>query len=103
MPAIIDSAPTASRASPAPSRADDSADFIIQAAYENCAGVHDVRPRGDLRGRGAGAARTYLVLTWIGIAVMVAVLVFWVSRRTAGCTRHRLIGCAAARRSLETD
>ena len=27
---------------------------------------------------GAGAATSYMVLTWIGIAVMVAVLVYWV-------------------------
>jgi hypothetical protein len=36
---------------------------------------------------GAGAATAYMVLTWIGIAVMVAVLVYWVIWENRRLTR----------------
>ena len=42
-------------------------------------GHHDVRPRHHLRRGWRGAANgAYYVLTWIGIVVMVAVIVYWV-------------------------
>ena len=74
MPGIIDSAPDCVTTVNGALPADDSADFIIQAAYENCAGIMTFGP-GTVYGEdGAGAATSYYVLTWIGIIVMVAVL-----------------------------
>ena len=78
MPAIIDSAPDCVTSVDGAQPADDSADFIIQAAYENCAGIMTFGPGSTYGEEGAGAAGSYMVLTWIGIAVMVAVLVYWV-------------------------
>jgi hypothetical protein len=78
MPAIIDSAPSCVTSVDGAQPADDSADFIIQAAYENCAGFMTFGPGSTYGEEGAGAAGAYMVLTWIGIAVMLAVLVYWV-------------------------
>jgi hypothetical protein len=78
MPAIIDSAPDCITAVNGAQPPDDSADFILQAAYENCAGFMTFGPGSTYGEEGAGAAGSYMVLTWIGIAVMVAVLVYWV-------------------------
>jgi hypothetical protein len=78
MPAIIDSAPDCVTTVNGARPADDSADFIIQAAYENCAGIMTFGP-GTTYGEGAaGAATSYYVLTWLGIAVMVLAMVAWV-------------------------
>ncbi len=49
MPAIIDSAPDCITSVNGALPADDSADFIIQAAYENCAGIMTFGPGIDLR------------------------------------------------------
>src|SRR5687768_484518 len=87
MPAIIDSAPDCVTSVNGAEPADDSADFILQAAYENCAGFMTFGPGSTYGEEGAGAAGSYMVLTWIGIAVMVAVLVYWViweNRRLLG-------------------
>jgi hypothetical protein len=78
MPAIIDSAPDCVTHIVGAKPADDSADFIIQAAYEKCAGIMTFGPGSTYGDEGAGAAGSYMVLTWIGIAVMVAVIVYWV-------------------------
>ena len=78
MPAIIDSAPDCIANIGGAKPADDSADFILQAAYEKCAGFMTFGPGSTYGDEGAGAATAYTVLTWIGIAVMVAVLVYWV-------------------------
>ena len=83
MPAIIDSAPDCVTSVSGAQPADDSADFIIQAAYENCAGFMTFGPGSTYGDEGVGAAGSYMVLTWIGIAVMVFVLVAWV------LTEHR--------------
>jgi len=78
MPAIIDSAPDCIVNIGGAKPADDSADFIIQAAYEKCAGIMTFGP-GTTYGEGGAAANgAYYVLTWIGIVVMVAVIVYWV-------------------------
>jgi hypothetical protein len=77
MPAIIDSAPDCVTSVDGAQPADDSADFILQAAYENCAGFMTFGPGSTYGEEGAGAAGSYMVLTWIGIVVMVAVLVYW--------------------------
>jgi len=78
MPGIIDSAPSCITSVDGATPADDSADFIIQAAYEKCAGIMTFGPGSTYGEDGAAAAGFYYVLTWIGIAVTVAVLVLWV-------------------------
>jgi cytochrome oxidase assembly protein ShyY1 len=78
MPAIIDSAPSCITSVSGAKPADDSADFIIQAAYEKCAGIMTFGP-GTTYGEGAsGAATSYYILTWIGIAVTLAALAAWI-------------------------
>ena len=74
MPAIIDSAPSCVTSVDGAKPADDSADFILQAAYENCAGIMTFGPGSTYGEGGTGAAGAYLVLTWIGIIFMVAVV-----------------------------
>jgi cytochrome oxidase assembly protein ShyY1 len=87
MSAIIDSAPSCVANVAGAKPADDSADFIIQAAYEKCAGIMTFGPGTTYGDEGSGAATSYYMLTWIGIAFMVAVLVAWVlfeNRRLVG-------------------
>jgi hypothetical protein len=91
MPAIIDSAPSCITSVDGAKPADDSADFILQAAYENCAGFMTFGPGSTYGEEGAGAATSYMVLTWIGIAVMVAVLMSWVYFENRRLHAHRLI------------
>jgi hypothetical protein len=78
MPAIIDSAPDCITHISGAKPADDSADFIIQAAFAKCQGIMTFGPGSTYGEDGAGAAGSYMVLTWIGIIVMVAVIVAWV-------------------------
>ena len=87
MPAIIDSAPDCVTSVDGAKPADDSADFIIQAAYENCAGIMTFGPGSTYGEEGAGAAGAYYVVTWIGIIVMVAVLVYWLYWENRRLTR----------------
>ncbi len=99
MPAIIDSAPSCVTNVAGAEPADDSADFIIQAAYENCAGFMTFGPGSTYGEEGAAASTAYYVLTWLGIAVMVAVLVYWViwgNRRLVRWTANN--GSAALRK-----
>jgi hypothetical protein len=91
MPAIIDSSPSCVTSVDGAQPADDSADFILQAAYENCAGFMTFGPGSTYGEEGAGAATSYMVLTWLGIAVMVGVLVFWVYFENRRLHAHRLI------------
>ena len=78
MPGIVDSAPDCVTHVAGAKPADDSADFIIQAAYEKCAGIMTFGPGSTYGDEGAGASTAYYVLTWLGIALMVAVIVGWV-------------------------
>jgi hypothetical protein len=99
MPAIIDSAPDCIANVAGAKPADDSADFILQAAYEKCAGIMTFGPGTTYGEDGTSAATSYYVLTWIGIAVMVVVLVAWVifeDRRLKGHVA-RLRGANGAR------
>ena len=75
---IIDSAPSCIAHVKGALPADDSADFILQKAYEKCAGIMTFGPGGTYGEDGAAPTSSYMVLTWIGIAVMVAVIVDWV-------------------------
>ncbi|MEA2176927.1 MAG: hypothetical protein QOG77_224 [Solirubrobacteraceae bacterium] len=78
MPGIIDSAPDCVTSVKGAVPADDSADFIIQAAYEKCQGFMTFGPGSTYGEEGAGAAGSYYVLTWLGIAVFALALLAWV-------------------------
>lgn len=78
MPAIIDSAPDCITHVEGAKPADDVADFILQANYQDCAGFMTFGPGSTYGDGGTGAATSYMVLTWIGIAVMVIALVAWI-------------------------
>ena len=80
MPAIIDSAPdcVTHEVGTETARVDDSADFILQANYQDCAGFMTFGPGSTYGPEGQGAETAYMILTWVGIAFMVAVLIAWV-------------------------
>ena len=78
MPGIIDSAPSCVEKVSGAQPADDSADFIIQAAYDKCAGIMTFGPGTTYGEEGAAAAGAYYVLTWIGIIFMVVTIMAWV-------------------------
>ena len=91
MPAIIDSAPSCVTSISGAEPADDAADFVVGAAYENCAGIMTFGPGSTYGEDGAGAATQYYIVTVIGILVMVAVLVYWVYWENRRLHAHRLI------------
>jgi hypothetical protein len=80
MAAIIDSAPDCitKDAGSEDARVEDSADFILQNNYQDCAGFGTFMPGSTYGDEGTGAESIYMILTWLGIVVMVAVLVAWV-------------------------
>jgi hypothetical protein len=80
MAAIIDSAPdcVTRDAGSESARVDDSADFILQNNYQDCAGFGTFMPGSTYGDEGSGAETMYMILTWLGIVVTVAVLVAWV-------------------------
>jgi hypothetical protein len=94
VPAIIDSAPDCIKAVSGAKPADDSADFVLQAAYDKCAGIMTFGPGTTYGKGGSSAAGAYYVLTWIGIIFMVAVIVAWViyERKRLGAHVLRLTG-----------
>ena len=98
MPAIIDSAPSCIAHVAGAKPADDSADFVLQAAYEKCAGIMTFGPGTTYGDGGTGAATSYYVVTGIGIAFMVVVLVAWVVFEN-----RRLVGHVARLRSGTAD
>jgi hypothetical protein len=100
MPAIIDSSPDCVTNVEGAKPADDAADFIIQANYQDCAGFMTFGPGSTYGEGGSAAATSYYVLTGIGAAVMLACFVAWVVYEN-----RRLIAFAAAaslKRSDET-
>jgi hypothetical protein len=78
MPLIIDSSPSCVTNNEGAEPADDSADFILQANYEECAGFGTFMPGSTYGEDGSGAETAYMILTWLGIVVTVLVLVAWV-------------------------
>ena len=88
MPGIIDSAPSCITAVDGAKPADDTADFILQAAYEKCSGIMTFGPGTTWGEDGAAANGAYYVLTWIGIIVMVGALVAWVLYEARRLERH---------------
>jgi hypothetical protein len=77
MPAIIDSAPDCVVHGEHYS-ADDIADFILTDNFKDCAGFGTFMPGSTYGDDGSGAESIYMIVTWVGIVVMVAVLVAWV-------------------------
>ena len=91
MPAIIDSAPDCIVHKEG-YNADDIADFVVGNNFQDCAGFMTFGPGSTYGDEGTGAATSYYVLTWIGIAVMLAVIVGWVvyeNRHLMDWTRRR--------------
>jgi hypothetical protein len=80
MPGIINSAPDCitHAAGSESARVDDSADFILQANFQDCAGFGTFMPGSTYGEDGSGAESIYMILTWLGIVVMLVVLVGWV-------------------------
>ena len=95
MPLIIDSTPDCivHEQGTEESRVEDSADFVIGNNYQECAGFMTFGPGSTYGPEGVGAEGAYMVLTWIGIVVMVAVLIAWVV-----VENRRLIAHAIGRR-----
>src|SRR5688572_32845973 len=77
MPAVIDSSPSCVVSREGAEPADDSADFILQANYQDCAGFGTFMPGSTYGEDGSGAETIYMILTWLGIFVTLAVLVIW--------------------------
>jgi hypothetical protein len=94
MPLIIDSAPDCVVSREGATPADDSADFILQARYEDCAGFMTFGPGTTWGEGGAAAATSYYFLIWIGAAVMVAMFLAWI------LVENRTLVSYAARNAL---
>jgi hypothetical protein len=78
MPALIDSAPSCVLSREGARPADDSADFILQANYEDCTGFMTFGPGSTYGDEGTAAETAYYILTVLGIVVTLAALVAWV-------------------------
>jgi hypothetical protein len=78
MPAIINSAPDCITHKEGYS-ADDIADFILQDNFKDCGGFMTFGPGSTYGDGGAGAAGSYMVLTWLGIVVMLVAFVAWMA------------------------
>ena len=95
MPLLIDSAPDCVVHKEG-ANADDLADFILQQDYKDCAGFGTFMPGSTYGDDGSGAETLYMIVTWLGIVVMVAVLVAWVLYEN-----RRLIQAAMGYRQAE--
>lgn len=78
MPGLIDSSPSCVVSNEAAEPADDSADFILQANYEECAGFGTFMPGSTYGEDGSSAETAYYILTVLGIVVTLAALLAWV-------------------------
>ena len=95
MPAIIDSAPDCivSGNGTEEARVEDSADFVIGNNFADCTGFMTFGPGSTYGPEGQAAETPYMVLTWLGIAFMVFVIVAWTLYEN-----RRLITYSLARR-----
>jgi hypothetical protein len=96
MPAIINSAPDCITHEEGYS-ADDIADFILQDNFKDCGGFMTFGPGSTYGDGGAGAAGSYMVLTWLGIVVMVLVFAAWIvyeNRRLLEYSARNVLGRA---------
>ncbi|HEY6636850.1 MAG TPA: hypothetical protein VIZ61_04125 [Solirubrobacterales bacterium] len=101
MPAIIDSSPACITHNTGAVPADDSADFILQANFQDCAGIMTFGPGTVYGPDGNSAASAYYALTYIGIFVTIAVLIAWVvveNRRLVRYVRERRRSAAEGQR-----
>lgn len=80
MPALIDSSPecVTNETGSESARVDDSADFILQANYQDCAGFMTFGPGSTYGDEGAAADTLYYILTGLGIAATLIALLAWV-------------------------
>jgi hypothetical protein len=101
MPGLIDSSPSCVVSNEAAEPADDSADFILQANYEECAGFGTFMPGSTYGEEGSGAETAYMILTWLGIAVTLAVLAAWVLYENRQLVGH-VARLGVRRRDLST-
>ena len=94
MPAVIDSAPDCISSDPGTeaARFDDSGDFILQADYQDCAGIMTFGPGSTYGPDGVGATGAYYAVTGIGIVFMIVALIAWVAYEN-----KRLVSYAASR------
>jgi hypothetical protein len=88
VPAIINSAPDCVAHVNGMKPADDSADFIVQAAYAKCQGIMTFGHGTVYGDGGSSAATTYYILTWLGIIVTIVVIVAWVLYEDRRLSRH---------------
>jgi hypothetical protein len=89
MAAIIDSAPDCvTRNEGGQNFGEDGADFILQDNYQDCAGFGTFMPGSTYGPEGSGAESIYMILTWLGIVVTIAVLVAWVVYENRQLVRH---------------
>jgi hypothetical protein len=77
MPALIDSAPDCVTSAPGAVKG-DADDFVLQHAYESCAGFMTFGPGSTYGDEGEKAATMYYLITALGAVVLVAALVAWV-------------------------
>jgi hypothetical protein len=91
MPGIIDSAPDCITNVNGAQPPDDSADFIIQKAYENCAGFMTFGPGSTYGEDGVGANGAYYVVTVLGILVTLFVIIYWMYWENKRLHARRLI------------
>jgi hypothetical protein len=89
MPAIIDSAPSCvTHNEGGQNFGEDGADFILQSNYQDCAGFMTFGPGSTYGEDGSGAETVYMILTWLGIVVTLAVLAAWVIYENRQLIRH---------------
>src|ERR687898_3484327 len=89
MPAIIDSSPDCVTNNEGGEQfAEDSADFILQANYQDCAGFMTFGPGSTYGEDGAGADTLYMILIWLGILATVVALVAWFLYENRQLIRH---------------
>ncbi len=100
MPAIIDSAPDciSKDAGTTEARGEDSLDFVMGDPFADCAGFMTFGPGSTYGEEGTGAETAYMLLTWIGIIVMVAVIIAWIVYEN-----RRLIAYSLGRRDPTPD
>ena len=88
MPGIIDSSPECVTNNEGARPADDVADFIIQANYQDCAGFMTFGPGSTYGEDGSGAESLYMILTWLGIIATLAALVAWTIYENRQLIKH---------------
>lgn len=96
MPLLINSAPDCITHNEGAS-AKDLADFVLQDNFSDCAGFGTFMPGSTYGEDGSSAETLYMIVTWLGIVVMVAVLIAWVVYEN-----RRLVMAAAGFTQAET-